>query len=91
MFSNWELLWRARCVAEVLGVLLELYHDRLPEDVRRALLKALGEAESVRNSVLIDVDPLLRPLILEKLENEPSGSSPGFSNTQQKTPKQTHD
>ena len=67
MFSNWKLLRRARCVAEVLGVLLELYHDRLPEDVRRALLKALGEAESVRNSVLVDVDPLLSPLIIRNV------------------------
>ena len=85
MFSNWELLWRARCVAEVLGVLLEFYRDRLPEDVRRGLVRALGEAEAVRNSVLVGVDPLLRPLVLEKPSPDPEES---FSNTEEENPRE---
>lgn len=68
-------------MVEVLSVLLEVFHDRLPGDVREALASALAEAESIRNSLLVERDPVLRVLLVEKrrvLEKEGAAREPGL-------------
>ena len=69
VFSNG--VERLRCQVELLRVLLVFYRGRLPRGVWESLIRALSEAESMLDGLLVEEDPVLRSLVLEKkLERE---------------------
>ncbi|CCD22094.1 hypothetical protein ASQ66_gp06 [Aeropyrum pernix spindle-shaped virus 1] len=53
----------------VLRGLLELYHARLPGDVKRGIVDMLDEAEALKAVLKRELDPVLRRLGDKVLEN----------------------